>query len=60
MMADGVNFDGAVTDSVMNDNYLRNTGDDALATWSNGTPNARNSIGRPLAGSVSPLAVALY
>ena len=44
MMADGVNFDGAVTDSVIDDNYLRNTGDDALATWSNGTPNARNSL----------------
>jgi hypothetical protein len=44
MMADGVNFDGAVTDSVINDNYVRNTGDDALATWSNGTPNARNAI----------------
>lgn len=44
MMADGVNFDGAVTDSVIDNNYLRNTGDDALATWSNGTPNARNSL----------------
>jgi len=44
MMADGVNFDGAVTDSVIHNNYLRNTGDDALATWSNGTPNARNSL----------------
>jgi len=43
-MADGINFDGAVTDSVINNNFLRNTGDDALATWSNGSPNARNSI----------------
>jgi hypothetical protein len=44
VMADGVNFDGAVTDSTITNNFLRNTGDDALATWSNGTPNARNSI----------------
>ena len=44
MMADGINFDGAVTDSVIRDNFVRNTGDDGLATWSNGSPNARNSI----------------
>jgi hypothetical protein len=29
---------------VIRDNFVRNTGDDAVATWSNGTPNARNSI----------------
>jgi hypothetical protein len=43
-MADGINFDGAVTDSVIRNNFVRNTGDDGLATWSNGSPNARNSI----------------
>lgn len=43
-MADGINFDGAVTDSVIRNNFVRNTGDDGLATWSNGSPDARNSI----------------
>ncbi len=44
VLADGINFDGNVRDSVIRNNYLRNTGDDALALWSNGSPNVGNSI----------------
>lgn len=33
-MADGVNFHGAVVDSVVEQSYLRNLGDDGLASWS--------------------------
>ncbi|WP_033287788.1 discoidin domain-containing protein [Amycolatopsis jejuensis] len=42
--ADGVNFDGAVTNSQLRNNYLRNNGDDALALWSNGQADANNTI----------------
>lgn len=42
--ADGINFDGAVTDSAITNNFFRNTGDDSIATWSNGSPNKNNSI----------------
>ncbi len=42
--ADGVNFDGAVTNSVLRNNYLRNNGDDGLALWSNGQADAGNTI----------------
>ena len=37
-MADSVNFDGAVTNSALSNNYLRNNGDVGLALWSNGRP----------------------
>ena len=44
-MADGVNFHGAVRSSVVEYSWLRNTGDDGLASWSDahvapGTPNS--------------------
>ncbi|MBB4689429.1 discoidin domain-containing protein [Amycolatopsis jiangsuensis] len=42
--ADGVNFDGGVTQSKLHNNYLRNNGDDALALWSNGQADAGNTI----------------
>jgi F5/8 type C domain-containing protein/alpha-1,3-glucanase-like protein len=42
--ADGINFDGNVTDSVISNNFLRSNGDDGLALWSNGAPDARNTI----------------
>ncbi|SFW72069.1 discoidin domain-containing protein [Amycolatopsis australiensis] len=42
--ADGVNFDGAVTNSTLRDNYLRNNGDDGLALWSNGQADSGNTI----------------
>lgn len=41
-IADGLNFHRGVTDSVVRDNVFRNTGDDALASWSQDVPNARN------------------
>ncbi|GAA2691531.1 MULTISPECIES: discoidin domain-containing protein [Actinosynnema] len=41
LLAAGLNFNGRVTDSVVRDNFLRNTGDDALAMWSVGA-NARD------------------
>ena len=44
--ADGINFCHAVTDSAVEHSFLRNTGDDCLASWSRaqgaGGPNARN------------------
>jgi hypothetical protein len=33
-IADGVNFHVGVTDSVVSNNFIRNTGDDGLAMWS--------------------------
>ncbi|MEW2518505.1 glycosyl hydrolase family 28-related protein [Actinacidiphila alni] len=43
-IADGINFHTGVTDSSISDNFLRNTGDDALAMWSEKTEDARNTI----------------
>jgi hypothetical protein len=42
--ADGINFDGNVRNSTIRNNFLRSNGDDALAFWSNGTPDAGDSI----------------
>ncbi len=36
LAADGLNFNGRVTDSVVRNNFVRNTGDDSLAMWSLG------------------------
>jgi hypothetical protein len=33
-LADGINFDGGVTDSTVKNSFLRNTQDDGLAMWS--------------------------
>ncbi|MEV0091125.1 glycosyl hydrolase family 28-related protein [Streptomyces sp. NPDC050738] len=43
-IADGLNFHTGVTDSVVSDNFVRNTGDDGLAMWSEKSANARNTF----------------
>ncbi|AGL14258.1 glycosyl hydrolase family 28-related protein [Actinoplanes sp. N902-109] len=43
-IADGLNFHTGVTDSVVRDNVIRNTGDDGLALWSEKTGDARNVL----------------
>ncbi|MCM0675135.1 right-handed parallel beta-helix repeat-containing protein [Micromonospora phytophila] len=43
-IADGLNFHTGVTDSLVRNNFVRNTGDDALAMWSEKTGNARNTL----------------
>lgn len=45
-VADGLNFHTGVTDSIAEGNFVRNTGDDGLAMWSEGIPNARNVFSR--------------
>lgn len=43
-IADALNFHTGVTDSLVHGNFVRNTGDDGLAMWSEGTANARNTF----------------
>ncbi|MEV1009416.1 glycosyl hydrolase family 28-related protein [Streptomyces sp. NPDC049881] len=44
-IADALNFHRGVTDSVARGNFVRNTGDDGLAMWSEpGNTNARNTF----------------
>ncbi|MFJ9344703.1 glycosyl hydrolase family 28-related protein [Streptomyces sp. NPDC101733] len=43
-IADGLNFHTGVTDSLVRDNFVRNTGDDGLALWSEKTADARNVV----------------
>ncbi len=43
-IADGLNFHTGVTDSVVANNFLRNTGDDGLAMWSEKAQDARNTF----------------
>ncbi|MFE4175769.1 glycosyl hydrolase family 28-related protein [Streptomyces sp. NPDC056909] len=43
-IADGLNFHTGVTDSVVSDNFVRNSGDDGLAMWSEKTTNAGNTF----------------
>jgi hypothetical protein len=43
-IADGLNFHTGVTNSVVSNNYLRNTGDDGLAMWSEKAADARNTF----------------
>lgn len=45
-IADGVNFHTGVTDSVVRNSIIRNTGDDALAMWADDVTNARNTFER--------------
>jgi hypothetical protein len=45
-IADALNFHTGVTDSLVRDNFVRNTGDDGLAMWSDRTANARNVFDR--------------
>jgi hypothetical protein len=53
MTADGVNFHKGVTNSVVQNTFLRNTGDDGLAMWAQDIPNVNNkfihnTIGLPM------------
>jgi hypothetical protein len=41
-IADGINFHTGVTDSVVRNDFIRNTGDDALAMWSEKTEDAND------------------
>jgi len=43
-IADALNFHNGVTNSVVANNFIRNTGDDALAMWSEPTANANNTF----------------
>ncbi|MFI0900374.1 glycosyl hydrolase family 28-related protein [Streptomyces sp. NPDC020983] len=43
-IADGINFHTGVTRSVISGNFLRNTGDDALALWSERAEDAGNTV----------------
>ncbi|MEE6257190.1 glycosyl hydrolase family 28-related protein [Plantactinospora sonchi] len=45
-IADALNFHTGVTNSVVSNNVIRNTGDDALAMWSERTANAGNTFSR--------------
>jgi alpha-1,3-glucanase-like protein len=42
--ADGVNFDGGVTNSTVRNSFLRNTGDDSLAMWSSPTADSGDTF----------------
>ncbi|MFJ8085717.1 glycosyl hydrolase family 28-related protein [Streptomyces sp. NPDC096205] len=41
-IADGLNFHTGVTDSLVHNNFVRNTGDDGLAMWSQHTADTNN------------------
>jgi hypothetical protein len=43
-IADGINFHTGVTNSVVSNNFIRNTGDDGLAMWSEKTADANNTF----------------
>lgn len=43
-IADALNFHTGVTDSLVSGTFVRNTGDDGLAMWSETTANARNTF----------------
>ncbi|WP_239094812.1 glycosyl hydrolase family 28-related protein [Planotetraspora silvatica] len=43
-IADGLNFHTGVTNSLVKNNFIRNTGDDALAMWSEKTSDANNTF----------------
>ncbi|WNI17446.1 glycosyl hydrolase family 28-related protein [Actinacidiphila sp. ITFR-21] len=43
-IADGINFHTGVTNSAISGNFIRNTGDDGLALWSEKTEDANNTI----------------
>ncbi len=43
-IADGINFHTGVTNSVVANNFVRNTGDDALAMWSDKIEDANNTF----------------
>jgi hypothetical protein len=43
-IADGINFHTGITNSVVANNFIRNTGDDALAMWSDQIEDANNTF----------------
>jgi Alpha-1,3-glucanase catalytic domain D1/Alpha-1,3-glucanase catalytic domain D2 len=43
-IADALNFHTGVANSLAQNNFVRNTGDDGLAMWSEGTANANNTF----------------
>jgi Alpha-1,3-glucanase catalytic domain D1/Alpha-1,3-glucanase catalytic domain D2 len=43
-IADGINFHTGVTNSVASNNFIRNTGDDAMAMWSEKTEDANDTF----------------
>lgn len=43
-IADGINFHTGVTNSAISNNFVRNSGDDAIALWSEKTEDANNTI----------------
>jgi hypothetical protein len=43
-IADGLNFHTGVTDSVVSNNFVRNSGDDGLAMWAEKTQNVGNTF----------------
>ncbi|BBH65873.1 hypothetical protein ACTI_25580 [Actinoplanes sp. OR16] len=45
-IADGLNFHTGVTNSLVRNNFIRNTGDDALAMWAEKTTNSQNTFDR--------------
>ena len=45
-IADALNFHIGVTDSVVSNTFVRNSGDDGLAMWSERVPNAGNMFDR--------------
>ncbi|HEY0636660.1 MAG TPA: glycosyl hydrolase family 28-related protein [Pseudonocardiaceae bacterium] len=60
-IADALNFHTGVTDSVVSGNFVRNTGDDGLAMWSETQANARNTFDRNTVQSpVLANGIALY
>ena len=60
-IADGINFHTGVTHSVAADNFIRNTGDDGLAMWSEKTEDANDSfVHNTVQTPVLANAIALY
>ncbi|MCE6996878.1 right-handed parallel beta-helix repeat-containing protein [Saccharothrix sp. S26] len=60
-VADALNFHTGVTDSLVRHNFIRNTGDDGLAMWSEHQQNARNRFERNTVQSpVLANGIALY
>jgi hypothetical protein len=43
-IADGINFHTGVTNSIASNNFIRNTGDDAMAMWSEKTEDANDTF----------------
>ena len=48
--ADGVNFHKGVTNSVVENCFVRNTGDDGIASWAQERPNANNKYSHVTVG----------